>query len=121
MPHGPLERPLKQEVLKFDLAEEADALHREHGWAEHGHSAKTLVKHHDQSVVLVAMKQGVRMQKHQTAGAISIHVLSGRVQVHVEGRTMEVESGSLLAVDRNLAHDVEAMQDCDFVLSVAAP
>ena len=28
---------------------------------------------------------------------------------------------SLLAVDRNLAHDVEAMQDCDFVLSVAAP
>lgn len=117
-PHGPLERPLKQEVLKFDLAEEARALHREHGWHEHGHTAKTLVKHHEQSIVLAAMKQGVRMQKHQTAGAVSIHVLSGRVQVHVEDRTIEVAGGCLLALDRALAHDVEALEDSDFVLSV---
>lgn len=93
-------------------------MRREHGWRDSGHSAKTLAKHHDQRIVLVAMKKGTRMMRHQTAAAVSIQVLSGRVQVSVDTATFELASGSLLALDRLLPHDVEAIEDSSLVLSV---
>ncbi len=93
-------------------------MRHEHGWHDSGHSAKTLAKHHDQRIVLVAMKAGTQMLRHQTAAAVSIHVLSGRVQVTVGTSTIELASGTLLALDRLLPHDVEALEDSSFVLSV---
>jgi hypothetical protein len=77
-----------RQVLKFDLDDETQALRGEHGWRENGHSAKTLVKHHDQRIVLIAMKQG------------------------------RIAAGQLLALDRGLPHDVEATQDSSLVLSM---
>jgi len=63
---------LTRPILKFDLSDESDALQHEDGWRNTGHSAKTLVKHHDFRIVLIAMKKGARLEEHQTAGAISI-------------------------------------------------
>lgn len=120
MTRGPRLRPLRREVLYFDLSEEADALRREHGWRDSGHSAKTLVKHHDQRIVLVVMKEGTRMMEHRAAGAVSIQVLSGALQLRVGKETIEVAGGGLLALDRGLPHDVEAKAESSFVLSVCS-
>jgi quercetin dioxygenase-like cupin family protein len=105
-------------VLTFDLAEEADALRSEDGWRHTGHSAKTLAKHQDMTIVLIAMKQHTRMKEHQAGGAVSIHVLAGHVRLHVGTKTVDVPMGNLLALDRALPHDVEALDDSAFVLSV---
>lgn len=107
-------------MLKFDLGDETDALRDEHGWRANGHSAKTLVKHHDQRIVLIAMKQGARMKKHQASGAVSIHVLSGCLTVQVGETAIEVAAGQVLALDRALPHDVEATQDSSMVLTVCS-
>jgi quercetin dioxygenase-like cupin family protein len=106
-------------VLRFDLEDETRALRREHGWRDNGHSAKTLVKHHDQRIVLITMKRGARMTKHQASGAVSIHVLSGRVQIEVGETIVEVPAGQLLALDRGLPHDVEATEDSSVLLSLS--
>lgn len=100
--------------------EETEALRREHGWRDNGHSAKTLVKHHDQRIVLIAMKRGARMMQHRTAGAVSIHVLSGLLRVTVREKVIEVAGGGLLALDRSVPHDVEAIEDSGLVLSVCS-
>ena len=105
-------------ILKFDLVEESDALQHEDGWRKSGHSAKTLVKHHDFRIVLIAMKKGTRLEEHQTAGAISIQPVQGRLQLRVDAKTIELPVGALLALDRGLSHDVEALVDSAFVLSV---
>ena len=105
-------------ILKFDLSEEIDALQHEDGWRKTGHSAKTLVKHHDFRIVLIAMKRGTRLEEHKTEGAISIQPIQGQLQLRVGAQTMEVTVGSLLALDRGLSHDVEALVDSAFVLSV---
>jgi quercetin dioxygenase-like cupin family protein len=115
---GPRLRPLTRPILKFDLAEEADALRLEDGWRSHGHSAKSLAKHRDMTIVLVAMKRQTRMKEHQTDGAVSIQVLAGHIEVHVGAKTIDAPMGSLLALDRALSHDVEALDDSTFVLSV---
>jgi quercetin dioxygenase-like cupin family protein len=107
-------------VLTFDLNEETEALRHEHGWRDSGHSAKTLVKHHDQRIVLIAMKPGARMMKHQTAGAVSIHVLSGRLKLTVGKTTVDVSSGGLLALDQALPHDVEAIDASSLLLTICA-
>lgn len=106
-------------MLRFDLDEETEALRREHGWRDSGHSAKTLVKHHDQRIVLIAMKRGAHMMKHQTAGAVSIQVLSGRLSVTVGKTTVEVSSGDLLAIDRALPHAVEATEASSILLTLS--
>jgi quercetin dioxygenase-like cupin family protein len=106
--------------LKFDLAEEADALRLEEGWRNSGHSAKSLAKHQDMTIVLIAMKRDTRIKEHQTDGAVSIQVLTGHIAVHVGTKTIDVPLGSLLALDRGLPHDVEALDDSTFLLSVCA-
>ena len=100
--------------------DEADALCREQGWQKSGHSAKTLVKHQDLRIVLIAMKRETLMPEHQTDGSISIHVLSGNLRIRVRRRTFDVPAGYILALDRSLPHDVEALEDSTFVLSVCA-
>ena len=92
----------------------------EEGWRKSGHSAKSLAKHRDMTIVLIAMKRDTRMKEHQTDGAVSIHVLAGRIAVHVGTKTIDAPIGSLLALDRGLPHDVEALDDSTFVLSVCA-
>lgn len=105
-------------MLTYNLSEEIAALHQEEGWRNLGHSAKTLVKHHDSSIVLIAMKQGNGMKEHRASGAISIQAIAGRLQVHVGKKTIEVPAGSMLALEREVVHDVEALEDSAFVLTV---
>jgi quercetin dioxygenase-like cupin family protein len=100
--------------------DEANALRHEQGWQNTGHSAKTLVKHQDLRIILIAMQQGTVMKEHQTSGSISIQVLAGQLRVHVGQRTFDIPAGRLLALDRALAHDVEALEDSTCVLSVCA-
>jgi quercetin dioxygenase-like cupin family protein len=95
-------------------------LRDERGWQKTGHTAKTLVKHQDLRTVLIAMKQGTVMNKHRAGGSISIHVLAGRLRVHVGHQVFDIPSGHLFAIDRALAHDVEALADSTWVLSVCA-
>ena len=93
-------------------------MRQEQGWSKTGHSARTLVKHHDLRTVLIAMKKGTRMTEHKAAGATSIQLLEGRLELHIGTETLDVRAGSLVALDRGLSHDVEALEDAAFILSV---
>lgn len=106
-------------ALSFDLAAEAEALMREPTWREgRGHNAKTLVKHPDFRVVLIVLKAGARMHEHSTDQCVTIHALSGHLRVHLPDRALEVSQGALLALEQTVAHDVEALEDSAFVLSL---
>ncbi len=106
--------------LEFDLVRELKALHGEPAWSS-GQNAKTLVKYDDFRVVLTALQARARLAGHQTDGRISIHTLAGHIQVRAEGRTFDLPAGTLLALDQGLAHDVEALEESAFLLSIAWP
>lgn len=115
---GAEERALARPIQQFALTDEVEALRQEEGWRKTGHSAKTLVKHAGLRIVLIALKQGTRMKEHQSDGTVSIHAISGRLQLHVDEQTLDVPTGSLLVLEPGCAHDVEALEDSAFVLSV---
>ena len=117
-----LERPLAGPHLSFDLAGEVARLRTEPIFKADGHDARTLVKYPDVRVVLTVTKPGVRMRTHETDERITIHCISGRVRLHLpDGDRVDVEGGHLLALDRAMAHEVEALEESAFLLCVSWP
>ena len=107
-------------VLTFDLADEVRRLQSEQPWQAE-HTANTLVKYSDLRVVLVALKAGGRLPEHSTAGRLSIQRLSGEIYVRAHGQVVEMLAGTLLALDHDVPHDVEAKTDAVFLLTIAWP
>ena len=61
------------------------------------------------------------MQEHKAEGRISIHVLSGHIQLRASGRTFNLRSGGLLALDHGVSHDVHALEESALLLTIAWP
>ena len=116
-PHTP---PLASPFLEFDLDREIHQMHEEAGWGS-GRNAKTLIKYDDLRVVLMVLKAKMRVPEHRTDGRLTVQMLSGRIEVRALGRTFDLHAGSLLALDRDAPHDVEAIQDSTFLLTIARP
>jgi quercetin dioxygenase-like cupin family protein len=113
-------QPMAAAYLEFDLAREVEALHREPDWAA-GQNAKTLIKYGNLRVVLTALRADARLALHQTDGRVTIQTIAGHIQVRADGRTFELPAGRLLALDRGVAHQVEALDDSAFLLTIAWP
>lgn len=108
-------------ALAFNLGAEVARLKDEATWQRENHNARTLVKESDLRIVLVAMKQGARMAEHTAAGRLSIEVLVGEIIVHLPDQVIGMPAGSLLALDRQVLHDVEAREESAFLLTIMWP
>ena len=117
-------RPHRQSMaapyLEFDIARELEQLHREVGW-QSGQNAKTLVKYDGLRILLIALKAGSRIPEHHAEGQISIQTVRGHIQVRAQGRSFELRSGGLLALDQGLPHGVEALEESALLLTIAWP
>ncbi len=117
-----LERPLAGPHLSFDLAGEVTRLKGERIFRAEGHDARTLVKYPDVRIVLAVARPGARMRTHETDERITIHCISGRVRLHLpDGGSVDVGGGHLLALDKAMAHEVEALQESAFLLCLSWP
>lgn len=109
-------------VLQFDLLKEIEDLRKKDSWErETGRSSKTLVKQQDFRIVLVLMKADTRMREHQADARISMQALSGRLRIHLDGQSIGLTAGGLLALDCGLRHDVESLEESAFLLTISWP
>lgn len=116
-PHTP---PMADPFMEFDLPAESHRLRAETTWTT-GQNARTLIKYDDFRVVVIALAAEARMQEHKTEGRISIHVLSGHVELRACGRTFSLRSGGLLALDHGVSHDLQALEESALLLTIAWP
>jgi quercetin dioxygenase-like cupin family protein len=108
--------------LQFNLGEELQRLRAESSWQRgSGRSSKTLVKYPDFHVVLVLMKPNTRMSKHHVDGRLSIHALQGKIRIHMPEELIQVSSGELVALDYAIAHELEAVEESAFLLTISWP
>ncbi len=118
-PHRrPHTAPMDAPFLECDLGRELEQLRGEPAWSR-GQNAKTIVKYEDFRIVLIAMTTGAKLPAHRTKGRISIHTIAGRLVVRAEGRTFDLPTGALIAVDHDLPHDVEALEESACLLTIA--
>lgn len=114
-------RPLAASLMTFDLAAEAAALRKEGPWLQHGRNALTLAKYADLRIVYMLMKAGTRLPQHHATGRISVQTVTGHVRLHLSERTVELPAGHLLALEQEVQHDVEAIEESTILLTLAWP
>jgi quercetin dioxygenase-like cupin family protein len=112
--------PLGNPMLTFDLNGEIKRLREENSW-QGGRDSKTLVKNEDFRIVLTVLKANALLHEHKATGRISVQVLSGHIQMHVQDKVFDLPAGHLLALDRAVPHDVKALEDSAFLLTIAWP
>ncbi len=114
---------LANAVIRRSISDELKKLAEAPSWQrESGRSAETLVKYEEFRIVLVRMKHGSYMSQHRAEGPVSIQLIGGKIRVHLpEDRTENLNPGDLLTLDRCLEHDVEALEESSFLLTIAWP
>jgi quercetin dioxygenase-like cupin family protein len=108
------------DFAQFDLAREIVESAKKKPWPS-GHFAKTLFKNSDFRVVLISMERAARMKEHHADGTTSIHVLQGAIRLSALGKTHDQRAASLFTLAPSIKHDVEALEDSAFLLTISWP
>jgi quercetin dioxygenase-like cupin family protein len=103
------------------LRDEAAALRREPAWQQGDRNAKTFVKAGDLRLVLTTLKQGAVVKEHRAPGSAVVQTLSGRIRLRSRDQDVELPAGSLVVLEPNLSHDVEALEESAFTITIAWP
>ena len=113
---------LANPLLRFNLSEELRQLRSEDSWQrETGRSSKTLAKYPDFRIVLVLMKANTQMKEHHADARISIHSLQGKIRIHLPDQKIELPAGELMALDHGIPHDVDAVEESAFLITISWP
>ncbi len=112
--------PTSTSVLEFDINEHIEKLTSEPNW-QAGRDSQTIVKYPDFRIVLTVLRAGSQLHEHHAAGPISVQTVRGRIRMHAGGRAIDLPVGHVLALDRAVPHDVEALDDSAFLLTIAWP
>lgn len=105
-------------IMRFNLRTEMERLRQLPSYHQGNPTGKTLVKEPDLRIVLMALKAGARLEEHRASGPISVHALEGRLRLRVAEEAVEMTAGELLMLEPNLAHDVDALEDSAFLLTL---
>ena len=108
------------DLAAFDLMREIANCESKKPW-QSGHYAKTLFKKDDFRTVLIAMEPSTKLKEHHADGTISVHVLKGKIRFTTQGKTHDLANGNLLTLAASIKHEVEAMQDSAFLLTISWP
>jgi len=109
-----------KDLAQFDLGQEMADSEQKKPW-ESGHFAKTLFKKSDFRIVLISMERAVTIKGHHADGTISVHVLKGSIRFTVQGDARDLRPGNVLTLGASIKHEVEALEESAFLLTVSWP
>jgi len=108
-------------VTTLNLLDEAAALRREPTWQQSDRNAKTFVNAGDLRLVLMTLRQGAIVKEHRAPGSAVVQMLIGCIRLGLPDQTVELPAGALVVLEPNLPHDVEALEESAFAITVAWP
>ena len=100
---------LSRPVIEVEIRRHLDAIRAGAAYRDSDHAAETMVKEPGLRVVLIALKAGGRLPKHRARASITVQAVEGTVRLTVEGSTIELTEGSLVAVAAGVPHDLETV------------
>jgi len=116
-----IDRPLSGDFLRFDLDEERERAADPELLAQHGRSARTLMKDGPLRVTLIAVGAGGEIAEHAAEGPITVQALTGSVTFTAAGEDHHIEPGELLALGAGVRHSVRSETGGSFLLTVSLP
>jgi len=115
---SPIEMPGRS--AEFDFNREVDELRHSPEW-ESGIARKVLVRYPDLQVTLRRMKANTRIPEHHNPGRICVQTILGHIRMRADDKLFDLPQGKMLVLDRAITHDVEAVEESAFLLTVAYP
>lgn len=112
-------RPTAGAMLTLNPLEEAARLKTKPEWASLERLAVSLVKDDALNILLMVLKPGARLAEHRTKGPIAVQVLSGRVRFATDHDSADLSPGTVAALDRDVAHQLEALEESVVLLTTA--
>jgi quercetin dioxygenase-like cupin family protein len=88
-------------------------------WKSGDRHAVSLVKNDALSVLLMVLKQGAHLQEHHAKGPIVLELVSGSIRFITESNQRSLSAGEIIALDRGIAHSVEALEESTLLLVTA--
>jgi quercetin dioxygenase-like cupin family protein len=115
------ERVLNAPLMSFSIDSEITRLKKESGWDSGGRNAVTLQKDSNLRIVLITMHKGVTLHEHKVEGPITLFVLSGNINFSAGDNKINAGSNELIVLEKTIPHDVEALEDSSFILTIIQP
>lgn len=118
---GSTQRPpheVSAAVTVLDLAQEVATLRQEPAWQQNDRNARTFVKEADLRVVLTILKQGAIVKEHRAPGTAVVQALSGRIRLLIADQVVELSAGQMVVLGREVPHDVEALEESAFAITI---
>jgi hypothetical protein len=104
-----------KDLAQFDLAREMKDSEKKRPWPM-GHFARTLFKKSD-----ISMDKGSILKEHHADGTISVQVLKGSIRFTAQGEAHSLEVNGVLTLGASIKHEVEAIEESVFLLTIAWP
>ncbi len=107
-------------AASLDLNAEIMALRNGSEW-KNGVARKELLRYPDFQITLRLMRAQARIAEHYNPGRVSVHTLFGHIRMRADGKVFDLPQGRVLVMDRCVMHDVEALMESAFLLTVSDP
>jgi quercetin dioxygenase-like cupin family protein len=111
-------RTLSGPAITFSIAEEIGLLRQEPEWIAGTRNAVTVVKTSNLSLVLISLRKEANLCGHQVDGPITLQVISGAVRFGVAGQPQILATGTVLALEKSVVHDIQAVDDSELLLTI---
>ncbi len=80
-----------------------------------------LVTYSDLRLTLIYLTPGAQIEEHYNPGRIIVHTVAGHIRMHAAEKVFDLPVGAVLALDRAVPHDVEALEESAVLLTVVPP
>lgn len=114
-------RALDLPLMTFDIPAEIADMKASDQWKTARRGAKTLAKNGDVRMVLVGLSKGLAIHEHRAEGPITVSVAEGKLRFKVGDEERILERGALLTLGSGITHQLEALEDSAFVVTVIQP
>ncbi len=114
-------RTLRAPLLSFSINKEVEKLRKESAWLNGDRNAVTLQKDKNLRVVLISLHKGVTLHEHKVEGPITLFVISGKINFFAGEDKVSADSNGFIVLDKAIPHDVEALEDTSFILTIIQP
>ena len=112
-------RSVAGQALTFDLPRELATLKEEPSWLQGDRNARTLVQESEIRITLTALKAGSQVKAHRAPAWVTIQTVEGHLRLDLGGEMAELPTGHVLMLEPNVTHDVEAVGESAFLLTIA--
>ncbi len=112
------DRLLDASLLKFDLPKVIEKIINEDAWKTGDRNAITLVKNEYMRIVLIALHKKSEINFHQSGNLISIQLIQGELNFKTDSQSVILKEGGLLAVHEDMKHNLIALEESVFLLTI---